>query len=408
MVKDDLLADTDLCVKCGLCLPHCPTYGKSQNENDSPRGRIALIQAWANDSLPASKKLKGHIDDCLLCRSCERVCPAMVPYGRLVDNFRDQVGSATESSRALSLLKGVSHNRLLNRMAHSGLDLYKASGLQKISRGTGMTRFLKLQEMDRLLSEKPHLPVLAKSYYPARNIIAKGDIGLFKGCMGSLLDNDTLTAAVEVLTRAGFNVYMPEGQSCCGALDLHGGDKKTAQQQAEKNIQAFATQSLDAVISIASGCGATLKEYEHNEFAGKIVDISQFLLQTRVLEKLVLKPLNAKIFVHTPCSLKNIMRAEQGAWQLLKHIPEAEIVAVPETIECCGSAGSYMLEHPIMAKALLDDLLQEVEDELPHYLLTSNIGCALHITAGLREMGRDLEVLHPIVMIHRLLSKQDA
>ena len=402
-MKADLLADADLCVKCGLCLPHCPTYGKTQNENDSPRGRIALIQAWANDSLPATKKLKGHIDDCLLCRSCEQVCPAVVPYGRLVDNFREQVGSATKSSLAVSVLKGVSHHPLLHRMARSGLDLYKTSGLQNLTRKTGMTRLLKLQEMDRLLSNSSQLPVLDKSFYPAKNN-ASGDVGLFKGCMGSLLDNDTITAAVEVLTLAGFNVYLPEGQSCCGALDLHSGDKKTAQQQAEINIQAFSGSSLDAIVSIASGCGAALQEYEHSEFAGKIVDISQFLGQAHILEQLVLKPLNAKIMVHTPCSLKNIMQEDQGTRKLLKKIPEAEIVAMPETIKCCGSAGSYMLEHPVMAKLLLDDLLQEVQDEQPSYLITSNIGCALHMTAGLREKGINLEVLHPVVMIHRLLS----
>lgn len=401
-MKVDLLADADLCVKCGLCLPHCPTYGKTQNENDSPRGRIALIQAWANDSLPATKKLKGHIDDCLLCRSCEHVCPAEVPYGRLVDNFRDQVGSATKSSLAVSVMKGVSHHPMLHRMAHSGLDLYKTSGLQNLTRKTGITRLLKLQEMDRLLSNSSQLPVLDKSFYPAKNNV-RGNVGLFKGCMGSLLDNDTITAAVEVLTFAGFNVYLPEGQSCCGALDLHSGDKKTAQQQAEINTQAFSGHSLDAIISIASGCGAALQEYEYSDFAGKIVDISQFLGQTQVFDMLVLKPLNAKIMVHTPCSLKNIMQAEQGAWQLMKHIPDAEIVPMPEIIKCCGSAGSYMLEHPVMAKALLEDLLKEVQDEKPCYLITSNIGCALHIAAGLREKGITLEVLHPVVLINRLL-----
>lgn len=402
-MKTDLLADADLCVKCGLCLPHCPTYGKTQNENDSPRGRIALIQAWANDSLPASKKLKGHIDDCLLCRSCEQVCPARVPYGHLVDNFRDQTGTASKSSLAVSLLKKVSHHRLLNRLAYTGLDFYKTTGLQKLTRITGVTRLLKLQEMDRLLSESARLPVLDNIFYPAKNY-ARGDVGLFKGCMGSLLDNDTVTAAVEVLTQAGFNVYLPKEQGCCGALDLHSGDKKTAQQQAEKNIRAFAGHSLDAIISIASGCGAALQEYEQREFSGKVVDISQFLSQTRVFEQLSLKPLNAKIIIHTPCSLKNIMQAEQGPWQLLKHIPDAEIVALPENIKCCGSAGSYMLEHPVMAKKLLDDLLMALEDEQSYYLITSNIGCALHITAGLREKGSNLEVIHPVVMINQLLS----
>jgi glycolate oxidase iron-sulfur subunit len=326
-----------------------------------------------------------------------------VPYGRLVDNFRDQVGT-NKSSLALTLLKGVSHSNLINHIAQSAIGLYKSSALQKVSRLTGIIRLLKLQEMDRLLSDITHLPSLDKSFYPAPKR-ARGDVGLFRGCMGSLLDNDTVTATVEVLNRADFNVYLPEGQRCCGALDLHSGDKKKAQQLAQENIQAFAAQSLDAIISIASGCGATLQEYQHSNFAGKVVDISQFLLQTGSLEKLVLKPLNAKVILHTPCSLKNIMRAEQEVWQLLKCIPEAEIIAMPETIQCCGSAGSYMLEHSEMAKAILDDLLLVVKEEQPNYLISSNIGCALHIAAGVTEKGLSLEVLHPVVMINRLSQK---
>jgi len=88
---DELLADADLCVKCGLCLPHCPTYQKTGDENESPRGRIALIQAWAGQQIGTSEKLLAHINNCLLCRSCERACPAVVPYGQLIDKFREKV-----------------------------------------------------------------------------------------------------------------------------------------------------------------------------------------------------------------------------------------------------------------------------------------------------------------------------
>ena len=103
---NNLLADADLCVKCGLCLPHCPTYNKTQNENESPRGRIALIQAWAGGHLGTSKKLVEHIDNCLLCRSCEQACPAVVPYGRLINDFREQIKSERDSTLAVWLLTG--------------------------------------------------------------------------------------------------------------------------------------------------------------------------------------------------------------------------------------------------------------------------------------------------------------
>lgn len=403
---NNLLADADLCVKCGLCLPHCPTYTKTQNENESPRGRIALIQAWAGHHLDTSEKLIGHIDNCLLCRSCERVCPAVVPYGRLIDNFRGLLYAESRSSLALSLLKKVSHNKTLNRLARSGLGLYQTTRLQKTARLLRLPSLLRLDNIDRLLPDAdqvslPRQPL--KPYYPA-SVEAKGTVGLFIGCMGTLLDHETVDAAIKVLTTAGFNVHLPERQTCCGALDLHDGDIETAGRLAKINCSAFDGHGLDAVVTIASGCGSRLQEYKQSEFADKVVDISQFLSQSGCSLSGQLKPLAASVCLHTPCSLKNVMRAGQGALKLLQQLPGINITALPETLQCCGSAGSYMLEHPKMAQALLGDLLDAALTNQPAYLLSPNIGCALHIAAGLRKRGVKMEVIHPIVLIARQLK----
>lgn len=398
-----LLADADLCVKCGLCLPHCPTYAKTQNENESPRGRIALIQAWAGGHLDASKKLLEHIDNCLLCRSCERACPAVVPYGRLMDSFRGQVKTGKKFSLAGTLLKEVSHNKSAKQLALSGLGFYQSSGLQKTARFFKLPELLGLDTVDRLLSAQCEQAPLESSYLTEISPV-KGNVGLFVGCMGALLDRQTVDAAIKVLTAAGFNVQLPEQQSCCGALDRHGGDIETAEQLAATNCSAFADKALDAIVTIASGCGSRMKEYQQTEFAGKVVDISQFLskfggdLSGRLL------PLAASVCLHTPCSLKNVLRQEQGAVKLLQQIPGIKLAPLPASIQCCGSAGSYMLEHPKMAQALLGDLLNAALEDKPEYLVSSNIGCALHIAAGLRERGLELEVLHPVALIARQLS----
>ncbi|MGZ8191165.1 MAG: (Fe-S)-binding protein [Methylococcaceae bacterium] len=403
MQKTELLADADICVKCGLCLPHCPTYTKTQNENESPRGRIALIQAWAGDHLEASEKLVEHIDNCLLCRSCERICPAVVPYSRLIDNFRSQIYVESDSSLALSLLKKVSHNKSLNRLAQSGLKFYQTSRLQKTARLLRLPKLFRLDKIDRLLPGFSETAALAP-YYPTSAAEVKGNVGLFMGCMGSMLDHETVNAAVKVLTTAGFNVYLPEQQTCCGALDLHDGDTKTADQLAKINCSAFAEHTLDSIVTIASGCGSQLQDYKQAEFANKVVDISQFLIRSGVNLTGQLMPLSASVCLHTPCSLKNAMREEQGALKLLQQVPGITITALPETIQCCGSAGSYMLEHPKMAQALLNDVLTATEAIKADYLVSSNIGCALHIAAGLRERGSAMEVLHPIVLIARQLK----
>jgi glycolate oxidase iron-sulfur subunit len=399
---NNLLADADLCVKCGLCLPHCPTYNKTQDENESPRGRIALIQAWAGKHLDTSKKLVEHIDNCLLCRSCERACPAVVPYGRLINNFREQIKNEHNGTLSVSLLKRVVHNKATARLAQSGLKFYQTTALQKTARRLKLPELFRLDKIDRLLPEYHEAKPLAP-FYPATSAV-KGHVGLFVGCMGSLLDHETVDAAIKVLTAAGFNVSIPEQQTCCGALDLHDGDAETSEQLAAANCSAFADKSLDAIVTIASGCGSQMREYRQADFAKKVVDISQFLSKSGCDLSGRLQPLAASVCLHTPCSLKNVMREEQGAVKLLQQIPDIKIRPLPAAIQCCGSAGSYMLDHPQMSQALLSDLLDAALGDQPQYLASSNIGCALHISAGLKERGVALEVLHPITLIARQLK----
>lgn len=176
---NELIKDADICVKCGLCLPHCPTYNKTGNENESPRGRIALIQAWASYQLDTSEKLLGHIDNCLLCRACERVCPAMVPYGRLVDNFRGQVKARRHSSLATALLKRVSRNKTLSGWTQSAIGFYQARGLQKTLRLLGLPRLLGLGEIDRLLPKVIGQLPIAHSAMPTGDV--KGPLACLPG-----------------------------------------------------------------------------------------------------------------------------------------------------------------------------------------------------------------------------------
>jgi glycolate oxidase iron-sulfur subunit len=396
---NDLLTDADICVKCGLCLPSCPTYIKTQNENESPRGRIALIQAWVGGHLEDSSAVRAHVDNCLLCRECERICPAVVPYSRLIDNFRGQFHAENKPSFAFSVLKKVTQDRTAQRLAQSGLKLYQTTALQKIARSLKLPNLLHLDKMERLLSHYAEPAPIAEYY--ATTADCKGTVGLFVGCMGSLLDAETIHAAIKVLTTVGFNVYIPAQQTCCGALALHSGDKESAEQLANINTEAYATQALDAIVTIASGCGSQLQDYAQTEFAGKVMDISQFLMQADSNLRDRLKPLATTVCLHTPCSLKNVMRAEQGALQLLQQIPELTITPLPKTIVCCGSAGSYMLEHSAMAEALLADVLNAAATTQAQYLVSSNIGCALHIAAGLQEQEINMEVLHPVALIAR-------
>lgn len=390
--KKELLAIADSCVKCGICAPHCPTYTYTQNENESPRGRIALIQAWAGGNLNVTNNLLDHIDNCLLCRACEKSCPAVVPYAKLIDDFRAEMHNEKAAPLSVKLLKTIAENKRVQRWAKSGLKFYQKNNLQKTARFLHLPTLFGLGKIERLVPNYQESQPL-QNYYPALNEV-KGDVGLFVGCMGELLDSETVNAAISVLTHIGFNVYLPETQTCCGALALHEGDASTARSLAKQNKTAFANENLQTIITIASGCGSTLKDYAPN-----VVDISHFISQF----EFNLKPLAANICVHSPCTLKNVLKTDKSVLKLLKQIPEANISSLPETTQCCGAAGSYSLRHDKMAQTLLNELLETALEKSIDYLVSSNIGCALHIAAGLRERGKDLTIIHPIVLLAKQL-----
>lgn len=177
-----------------------------------------------------------------------------MPYSRLIDNFRTHFQAENQPSLAFTVLKKISHHKTARRLAQSSLRLYQSTGLQKTARHLNLPRLLHLDKMDRLLSDYVE-PTVLKDYYPATTT-CKGSVGLFVGCMGEMLDSETVNAAIKVLTAVGFNVYVPSQQTCCGALALHSGDKITADSLANINTEAFGEQPLTAIITIASGCGS--------------------------------------------------------------------------------------------------------------------------------------------------------
>ena len=145
------------CVKCGLCLPHCPTYGKLADEGDSPRGRIALIQGWASGRLALTPKLTGHLDLCLTCRACERACPSLVAFGRVMDGAKAaRVETLPPWRRAarLARLRLLARPRLTQTLARLA-RWHQRLGLARLSERLGAIRVPVLGPLLRLAGVIP-------------------------------------------------------------------------------------------------------------------------------------------------------------------------------------------------------------------------------------------------------------
>jgi len=411
-------SEADQCVKCGLCLPHCPTYRKTQDEGDSPRGRIALMQALADDRLPAGGRLAFHLDRCLACRACERACPSGVRYGPLIDASRALLGQTRQAHDRGAWL----HNRLLSwtaagqrrpRQAARLLRFYRSSGLRWLARRSGLLRGLRLDRADSLLPAQAPAPHRRRlEYYPPRGP-ERGRVALFAGCMTDLFTPDTLDASIRLLTLAGYGVHLPPGQGCCGAMHLHAGDLTQAGALARRNLSAFNALQCDAVLYTASGCGATLREYPvappHEPgaaegFAAPVLDVTQFLADVEWPADVSFKSLARRAAIQDPCLQRNVLRDVTPPYRLLERIPGLEIVPLPGNDQCCGAAGAYMLEQPELSDALRADKLDALQRSGAEILVSSNIGCAIHLAAGLREMGSNVEAVHPVVLLERQIQ----
>ncbi len=367
------------------------------------------MHALARHELPPDATTLSHLEHCLVCRACENACPSFVPYGQLMDATQNLLATRRTAAgwkrlwRALLLDGLIARPRRLQR-AGKLLYGYQRSGLQWLLRNSGLLALSGLGTAEALIP--PLFPVTpAAEFYPA-SAARQGVVGLFTGCVAGFLDSRTRDAAIRLLNVLGYDVHLPSSQGCCGALHLRAGETGKAHRLMQRNLAAF-SRKLDAIVTTASGCGALLREYPTHipgeaagVFSGRIVDISRFLADAD-WSRVRLKPLSQRVAVHDPCTLRNVLRQEQAPYALLKKIPEADIVALPENNFCCGGAGAYPVTQPALAERLRADKIRLLRETAPDILVTSNIGCALQLGAGLRAAGLPVEVLHPVVLLAR-------
>lgn len=406
-----LLADADLCVKCGLCLPHCPTYLASQHEGDSPRGRISLIQGLGSGLIAATPSLEAHLDGCLSCRRCEVVCPARVPYSQVLDAGRAQLAALrperTRMTRLLAALFVPSAGRTLLRLA---LSVYRGLGLQALIRRTtllGQGRFVRLESF---LPRAPGARRAPASTAPQGSATPR-TLSLFRGCVTEVFEQHAIRATETLLRAAGYVLKEAAEQTCCGALHQHGGMPQVAAALARRNIDAFAGEQ--GIASLTTGCAATLRDYADLQadggaaFAARVKDFADWLLPRA--DRLRFRALPLRVALHTPCTALNVMKSDAALRSLLLRIPQLELVELDSSQRCCGAAGVHFITHPADADRLLAPKLDAVARLQPDLILSGNIGCSLHLAAGLTRAGRSAPpVRHPAQLLAEQLEQPPA
>ena len=271
------------------------------------------------------------------------------------------------------------------------INLYLKSGIQKPLQASGLLTKLGLAQGEALLT-LPALTDLAE-HYPAQNT-KHGTVALFTGCLAEHFDRETQEASIKLLTALGFDVLLPEQQTCCGAIHQHNG--LSAQAMIAQNINTFNALNIEAILYSATGCGAMLSEYTDQGFLDKLQDINDFIL-THWSDAVNVKPLNSTVAVHEPCSQRNVLKNQQAVYQLLAKVPQLNLISLADNHLCCGAGGSYMLSHPEQAQQLRSLKYVNIKANTADFIVSSNYACAAFLQTS------EIKVKHPLVVLAGLI-----
>src|SRR4029453_18124628 len=241
------------CVHCGFCLAACPTYRELGQEMDTPRGRIVLMKQVLEGQLDW-REAQPHIDRCLGCLACEPACPSGVPYRDLISPYRAHVQDKLPRTSAERLRRWVAAKTIpfpgRFRMALRGAKIGRLLG-PLVPRG--------LRPMLALAPREIPAAAVLPAVSPARGE-RRARVALLAGCSQQVIEPDINVATIDVLTRNGVEVIVPQAQGCCGGLAWHTGDLRAAQAFARRNLDAFPSD-VDAIVTNAAGCGSARHEY---------------------------------------------------------------------------------------------------------------------------------------------------
>ena len=377
------------CVHCGFCLATCPTYNLLGDEQDSPRGRIYLIKQVVEGNTP-SKETQLHLDRCLTCRNCETTCPSGVEYGHLLDHGRALVEEQVERPLKQRLMRKA----ILNFLPYS----------------KRVAPVVKLGQLFRSVmpaSLAKSIPLKQKALdWPNKEL--QRTMLVLDGCVQPSMAPATNAATANVLATLGISLIAAPKAGCCGAVHFHLNEQNNANDFMKRNIDAwwpYIEAGAEALITTASGCGVMVKDYGHvladdplyKDKAARVSALCKDVVEVLEGEDLSVFHEKAKavgpVAFHPPCTLQHGQKLPQVTETLLTRLG-FDLVPIPDSHTCCGSAGTYSIFQPELSQQLLRNKVDAILTHEPVVIATANIGCQLHLQAG---MGR--RVVHWIELL---------
>lgn len=419
--NDDILQQ---CMHCGMCLAVCPTYDLTKLERSSPRGRIAMIKSVARGEMQMSRIFADEMNFCLDCQACETACPAGVKYGRMVETARVVVDQTQYVSRFNTFIKKFALRRFVAsrtglKIVSRFLWLYQKSGLQKFVRSTGILKLLsknfnEVEKLSPIIADKFSDSLIPEMIFPKREV--KKKVAFHYGCLMNTMFADINLDTIDILKECGCLIITPKDQVCCGSLSGHNGDMEFALNRARKNIDAFAKHEYEFLISNSAGCGAFMKDYAHlleNDpkyaekakiFSSKVKDITEYIAEQKPEWQYEINKISEKVTYHDACHLAHAQKVVNEPREIIKKLAGENYTELEEANWCCGSAGIYNVVRYEDSMKQLERKMNNIKNTCAKIVLTGNPGCMGQIKHGAEKFNVDVEVLHPVTFIKRILK----
>ncbi len=395
------------CVHCGFCTATCPTYVLLGDELDSPRGRIYLIKDMLENDRPATADVVKHIDRCLSCLACMTTCPSGVHYMHLVDHARARIEKTYRRPLPDRLMRALL-GRVLPDNRRFRQALRAARIVKPLAAFFDRIGLMRLAAMLRLApATLPAAPPAERQTRFRGEGPRRGRVVLLAGCVTPVIAPSVEAAAIRVLNRHGVEVAMPKAQGCCGGIAHHAGREDAALAAVRANVDAWIAEldgeGIDAILVTASGCGTTVKDYgfmlrSDPAYADKAARVSRLALDiSEYLARLELpharRSAGLVVAYHAACSLQHGQKVVREPKELLSKFGFV-VKDVPEGHLCCGSAGTYNILQPELARRLRDRKVGNIEKLTPDVIAAGNIGCITQIAAGTA-----IPVVHTVELI---------
>lgn len=400
------------CIRCGLCLSVCPTYREYLTETASPRGRVALVRKGLEGELELRPNLYEQMYSCFACMACNDACPVGIKPADLALSLRQIQEQQSPSKWKKNLFERLIPHPNRMEAATWPLRIYQKLGIRRLVYALHINQLFPKQLRD-LESMLPHLP-----QRPLRQILPavtaprgekKHSVGFFLGCAQSLMFAEESSATLRVLSRNGCEILTPKDVQCCGMPAIGYGRLDLVREAAIHNISLFMDSDLDVVITDCATCGSTLKEYGEylkddpkwakpaEDFSAKVRDISEYLAEIPLT-----KPkgtINKRVTYHDPCHLRRAQNVWKQPRELMQMIDGIELIELPESDWCCGSAGSQLITHYETSVKVMDRKMDNLAQTKAEVIASGCPGCQMQLNTGIQRHKLNVKVVHPITLL---------